>query len=730
MQEHDPPRTLAFHPTARSVVHFGPFRFDLADGLLAREGEEIRLPPRALAILQHLVERAGRIVPKQALIDAAWKDAYVSETSLTEAVGLVRQALGDDPQKPAYIQTVHRRGYRFIAPVTTEAPATQPVAVLDPPVESPALPAAISTGPPQLEAATGTPARPRTALAILLVLVLAAAGALGWLALTSGREQPVARLSLTLPAEQAPAPALNAHPVATISPDGQRIVYVAGMPGTTRLFVRRMDRFEATPLAGTEGAHGPFFSPDGAWVAFFSDGRLMKVRPDGGEPQVLCATPTGVGGTWLSDEAIVFAPDWTGPLMRVPASGGEPEVAATPLQGYSYRWPDRVDDRTVLATRWRATASDAAVVALSLASGTEQVIAERAMFGRSVQPGAVMFVRDGDVYAVRIDPATHAPRGSPVRVLPAVLAGTTGAAQLAIAPNGTLLYLPAIADRAKRILARVNGQGRSRDLPIAPRVFRNFATCGNRIAVTIYEAGQSNLWTGHLDRAALTRITGQGSAYEPVWSADCRMLAFGWNLAGVSNIYTVRADSGEAPSLVAASPAAQVPGSWSADGMRLAYIETRSRTLNEIWILDRTTGRPSRFESPPAQKLLPRLSPDGRWLAYESDGSGRFEIEVASVARGSRVQVSTGGGIWPAWSADGTQLFFLNAETIFSAAISERDGEVVAGNPVPLFSHPDLLLFRPAGDEFVWLRRTAEHLPLTRIDLVLGWFSELDRQLR
>src|SRR5512134_1406234 len=126
MQDHDPARTLVFHPSARSVVYFGPFRLDIADGLLSRSGVEVRLPPRALAILQHLVERAGRVVTKQALMDAAWKDAHVSEASLTEAIGLVRQALGDDPQKPEYIHTVHRRGYRFIAAIATEAPASTP----------------------------------------------------------------------------------------------------------------------------------------------------------------------------------------------------------------------------------------------------------------------------------------------------------------------------------------------------------------------------------------------------------------------------------------------------------------------------------------------------------------------------------------------------------------------------------------------------------------------------
>ena len=124
MQEQDPGRTLIFHPSARSVVYFGAFRLDLSDGLLSRGGEEVRLPPRALAILQHLVERAGRIVSKQSLMDVAWRDAHVSETSLTEAIGLVRQALGDDPQQPEFIQTVHRRGYRFIAPITTDVPVS------------------------------------------------------------------------------------------------------------------------------------------------------------------------------------------------------------------------------------------------------------------------------------------------------------------------------------------------------------------------------------------------------------------------------------------------------------------------------------------------------------------------------------------------------------------------------------------------------------------------------
>ena len=146
MQDHEPPRALIFPPSPRSAVFFGPFRLELADGLLTRGGEEVRLPPRAMIILQQLVARAGRIVSKQALMDAAWKDAHVSETSLTEAIGLIRQALGDDPQKPEFVQTVHRRGYRFIAPLATGAPPA------DLPAGAPASDGVVDTVVPASEA--------------------------------------------------------------------------------------------------------------------------------------------------------------------------------------------------------------------------------------------------------------------------------------------------------------------------------------------------------------------------------------------------------------------------------------------------------------------------------------------------------------------------------------------------------------------------------------------------
>ena len=310
MQEHGHGPALVFHPSPQSIVHFGPFRLDLADGVLCRGDDELRLPPRAMAILQHLVERAGRIVSKTSLMDVAWKDANVSETSLIEAIGLIRHALGDDPQKPAYIQTVHRRGYRFIAPITPEPPASTPD-----PHEHP-QPADGSSVANDVEA-TVPPASDRLQRGIVAGLVAAVVflllgGMWAWLVRCPEQDKQVARVNVAFPSEEAPVPSLNSHPIVALSPDGERFVYVGGAPGNTKLFLREMNRFDAIPLPATEGAHGPFFSPDGDWVAFFAQGSLKKVRVTGEDhpaPQVLCAAQTGVGGAWVSANEIVFAPN-------------------------------------------------------------------------------------------------------------------------------------------------------------------------------------------------------------------------------------------------------------------------------------------------------------------------------------------------------------------------------------------------------------------------------------
>jgi DNA-binding winged helix-turn-helix (wHTH) protein len=243
MREQESSPSVAFHrSTARRALLFGPFSFDVSDKTLSRDGEEVRLPPRALMILDYLIARHGRVVTRQEILDAVWKDSFVSELSLTEAIGVLRQALGDSAAGSAFIQTVHRRGYRFVAPLRVDAPASAPFVPA-------VVPASIAGAPTAVVADVAPePARRRGMVVAVMCAVMLAAGISAWVMLAPNSQAAVTRATITLSAAQAPAPGLSAQSIAALSPDGRRVVYVAGAPGSYRLFLRSTDQFEAIPV--------------------------------------------------------------------------------------------------------------------------------------------------------------------------------------------------------------------------------------------------------------------------------------------------------------------------------------------------------------------------------------------------------------------------------------------------------------------------------------------------
>jgi serine/threonine-protein kinase len=458
-------------PHGRAPVAFGPFRFDPEDRILFRDGVEVPLPPRALGVLDLLLERAGKLVPKQVLIDGVWKDAAVTETSLIEAISVVRQALGDDPQKPIYIQTVHRRGYRFVAPlIDPEAarasadpapepePRPEPVAAPDtvdvaelpsPNVEPRLLVPATPIDQPQ--PASRQRPRPRwvwaAAVAVLVVAALA-----GLIAVRVTRTSPRVVTRAEIPLAAAVPPGGVSQPTLAISSDGRTLAYVAGDAGTRHLYVRPMDRLDARPIEGAGNAYAPFFSPDGRWVGFFSDGWLRKVSADGGPVRALCAAADPFGASWGADGRIVVA--LGGSLYTVPEEGGEPRPIGTRASGHVYRWPDMLPGAaTVLATRWRSSLDDARIVAIDLETGEERTIVEGATFGRCTPSGHLVFASPRGLMAVSFDRAGLRARGPAVAVVPnPVTDRSTGAAHIAFSGGGTLLYLP---DEAPRLPARL-----------------------------------------------------------------------------------------------------------------------------------------------------------------------------------------------------------------------------------------------------------------------------------
>jgi serine/threonine-protein kinase len=707
-------KDVAFHPSAgRRALLFGPFRFDLTDKTLSREGTEIRLPPRALAILDYLLERPHRIVAKQELIDAVWKDAFVGESSLTEAIGVLRQALGDTASGAEYIQTVHRRGYRFIAPVRLDAPA--PAAVF-PPLA--VVPGATSVAEPAIAAPASSPPRHLAAAVVLALALVAAAAAAVWISMRPGPAPVLTRTTITLPASQAPAPGLTAQPVAALSPDGRRIVYVAGAPGSYRLFLRAIDQFEAIPLPGTDGGHAPFFSPDGNAIGFFVGRRLMVMSLPDGQPLDLAEGGAGDGGWWHTDGTIVFATGYAEGVYRIAATGGERvPLRIEGVDGADLRHPTLINDgRTLLATEWKLDVRHSEIVAVDLATGRARRVA-RGVHPRALPDGRIVYLRDGDLVA-----APLSGDGPEVSLISGVMTGVTGAGQYALSASGTLLYLPESPSRLQRRMVRVGLDGRTAPLLFEPRAFQNLAVSpdGRRVAATIYERGASDLWVGDIERGVVQRLTSEGGSVDPVWSRDGAFVYFASTRTGVASLYRVAADGTSDPVLVS-SVTSIAPASVTREGVVFAMRLEPGGGADILAIAPDGTAR--EWLATTANESGARVSPDDRFVAYHSNRNGRLDVYVRPIdGRGAERQVSLASGVRPEWMADSRGLVFTGPRRSMHFA-EIIDG--VPGRPREIFTNPGLVLTRPGLGALVGLEAIEEERPLTTLNLVVGWTREL-----
>jgi DNA-binding winged helix-turn-helix (wHTH) protein len=303
-------------------IRFGQFAFDPQSRLLWRDDTEIALPPRVLGVLEILLERAGEVVARQDLLDRVWKDAFVTDTSLAEAVSFLRSALGDDPQTPRYIQTVHRRGYRFLVAPGIDGRSDRGQTPVKPGSDEGQT--GVRPGS-DLRSTFDGPAAPDWTLVPWSVALLCAglAAAAVWFAMRAPAPDapPVARVELrTAPGTEFDR---DPQPIA-ISPDGRSIAWSACETATGRcaISVRTLDTLEPRALPGTTDGHSPVFSPDGRWIAFFADGALKKIAVAGGAPTTLAPAPDPAGAAWGSDGRIVFAGSAGGGLSLVDEQGG------------------------------------------------------------------------------------------------------------------------------------------------------------------------------------------------------------------------------------------------------------------------------------------------------------------------------------------------------------------------------------------------------------------------
>jgi DNA-binding winged helix-turn-helix (wHTH) protein/Tol biopolymer transport system component len=653
-------------------VSFGPFSFDTHTRLLSRGGQEVALPPRVLGVLELLLRRAGDVVTRQELIDAVWKDAFVTDTSLAEAVSVLRQALADDSQSPTFIQTLHRRGYRFVAPVSTIGPTGRTEAPV--PANTPVL-------APSISPSIGGQLVPWSA-AVICALIAAAAV---W-HLTRGEQAgsaPAVRFTL------APAPGTrfdDRAPALAFSADGTQLAWSACDGSGCRIYVRPLDRLEPSAIPGTDDGHAPFFSPDGRWIAFFADGRLKKVALAGGAPVTLADAPSILGGTW-SDREIIFAGSSTDGLQRISADGGDPRPLTTPREAdgeIRHAWPSLVPNRRVLLftiETMPAEGPTGVMSALSLdAAGASAAtrwpkLVAGVNLARAAAPDTIVFARGSELDVIAFDPIRLAVAGAP-RAIPSLVATARGRAHYALSSNGSLVAAVTPGPPSPADAPGLAWWSRSGFLPATEEVRRLRAATlspdGTRVAGVNVEGAGADIWVADVLRGTASRLTHSGVNTSPIWSADGRTIYFASRTDGAFEIWSRDAEGTQPAARRFSSGGAgrhSLPLAVSPDGTMLVFRHTDDRRGGDLWMLPLGEGPPRPLVQGPFDDGAASVSPDSAMLAFQSAETGRWEIYLLRLRDGRRMVVSTDGGERPVWSQDG--LYFQSRGRLVRARIAD-----------------------------------------------------------
>jgi serine/threonine-protein kinase len=544
----------------------------------------------------------------------------------------------------------------------------------------------------------------------------------------------VTRTTVTLPPDQELDTGNSAGPLA-ISPDGLHLAYVAHGGGHTQLYVRSLDAFAAKPIEETEGAQYPFFSPDSEWVAFFADRKLKRVSIRGGAPLTICdAAVIGRGGTWAPDGTIVFDPGAVG-LMRVPAAGGRPEPLTSQdasIDASNLSWPHFLPDGTALiATIGLEGGENSTLAVLSTQTGRWRQLLPGSQ-AQYLPSGHLLYhaitVREGEIHAVPFDAKTLSLRGTPVAVVDSVFrAQNGGAAYYAVAQNGTLIFTPG---GYARTLVRVDRHGRRTPLTDDHRGFRSPAISpdGLKVAVTI-DPRPSKLWVYDIARRSGIPVATEGHNLSPVWTPDGRRVTYTSN----SEIFWRPADASAPAERLLERRGAQYATSWSGDGRLLLFNDVQVGTNQaDIWVLPLNEA-PDSVIATAAVESGARLSPNGRWLAYQSDETGRLEVYVRPFpnVKDRKWTVSTFGGQRPEWVPNGRELFYETGSALMSVRVDTRGHAFVAGTPERLFDGPfDLpttgYAISPDGNSVITVEIDPNARP-TQVNVVLNWTDEVKR---
>jgi len=514
------------------------------------------------------------------------------------------------------------------------------------------------------------------------------------------------------------------------------VAFVGHTAQGSRLYVRRLDEWDPRALPLTEGATNPFFSPDGRWIAFQHSGRLEKMPVSGGPSQVLFKSNVGqmYGGRWHGNGTIVFGTAPAG-LWRVSSDGGAPELITRPSEdgGSTYLWPEPLPGDTGMLFTLKRGDGRSSIAVLAPGTDTPRILVESGACPRYSATGHLVYVADSHLFAVPFDIQRLTVRGG-ATIVGDDVNETFFTLDYDVSVNGSLVYLPA-GSSAYNIVWK-DRQGATIPISTVPRQYWNLALSpdGERVSVNVNEGSTRNIWTGSVANGLLTRLTFGDNDSFGLWSRDGSRLFYTSGQSN-NNIFWTATDGSGITERLTESSHRQAAWSLSPSGDTILFNDIDPSTGTDIWelSLSRKESRPivkTRFDEGAAV-----FSPDGRWIAYQSDESTvptsptrRWEVYVQPYpGPGAKQQASREGGRWPYWSHSGHELFYLTDTAVFAVAIQAAH-DLRMGTPVRIFARTGgnqgvRYATSPDDQRFVMIEKAGNQS--SQLSLVQNWFDEL-----
>jgi len=575
----------------------------------------------------------------------------------------------------------------------------------------------------------------RERLAWLAALVACLAGAGAWLSLRPEAPVPDARemrVEITTPATTDPVSI-------ALSPDGGRLAFVASFEGRSMLWVRSLASGEASPLPNTDGASFPFWSPDSRSIGFFANDRLYRIDIDGGGLKDLAGAPVGTGATWSREGTILFTPTPDAPIIRVADTGGSipplgPDVG---LRAGGNRYPHFLPD----GRRFLYFVAEPAIRGVYLGSldGPER----RKLFDADaaavfMPPSQILFLRAGRLYIQRINPSTFMLEGEATAIAQSVVVDATGAMAVSASTVGSIVYRTGTANR-QRQLVWFDRAGKQigdafppdSDFALNPALSPD----GRQVVMSRSVGGNVDLWVQDLTRVgARTKLT---TAPTPdiygVWSPDGQQIAYSRSAPKSFFGIAVIPSTGGEPSIIFDAPSQEIPVDWSRDGRHILYRAQAADGSIDLWALPMDgTDKPFPVSNQPnANERFGEISPNGQWVAFESNESGRYEVYVQAFPKpAGKIPVSTAGGRQARWNPDGKELFYVAPDAKLMAVTLRPRGvqQIDASVPVALFLTKvsgvtvggSGIEYDVSGDGQRFLMNTLVEQPGTPITLILN----------